>query len=157
MKHLSNTQKLTISALFVTSYIILMYFTQSFSFMQYQIRIATALYALSAIFPFLIVPSGIANFLSNTIFGGLGILDMLGGLFVGLLTASLIVLIKKSKLPLYFICLPIIFIPGLVVPMYLHILLNLPYWVLAVNILIGQIPPSLLGYFLVATLEKHMK
>lgn len=157
MKHLSNTQKLTISALFIASYIILMYFTQSFSFMQYQIRIATSLYALSAIFPFLIVPSGIANFLSNTIFGGLGILDMLGGLFVGLVTSSLIVLIKKSKLPLYFICLPIIFIPGLVVPMYLHVLLNLPYWVLAINILIGQIPPSLLGYFLVATLEKRMK
>lgn len=156
MKVFSNTQKLTISALFIAGYIVLMYFTQSFSFMQYQIRIATALYALSAIFPFLILPSGIANFLSNTLFGGLGIFDMLGGLIVGLLTSTSIVLIKKSKLPLYFICFPIILIPGLIVPMYLHILLNLPYWVLAGNILIGQIPPSLLGYFLVVSSKKHL-
>lgn len=95
MKSISNTQKLTISALFIASYLILMYFTQSFSFMQYQIRIATSLYALSAIFPFLILPSGIANFLSNTLFGGLGIMDMLGGLGVGLLTSLSIVAIKK--------------------------------------------------------------
>lgn len=157
MKSISNTQKLTISALFIASYLILMYFTQSFSFMQYQIRIATSLYALSAIFPFLILPSGIANFLSNTLFGGLGIMDMLGGLGVGLLTSLSIVAIKKSKLPLYFICLPIIFIPGLIVPMYLHLILNLPYWVLAINIIIGQILPSLLGYFLVIALQKRLK
>ena len=44
---------------------------------------------MSALFPFLIIPLGIANCLSNTIMGGLGPLDMLGGGCVGILTCSL--------------------------------------------------------------------
>jgi hypothetical protein len=47
--------------------------TQSFAFGQYQIRISTALYGLSAIFPFLIVPFGLANMFSNLVMGGLGL------------------------------------------------------------------------------------
>ena len=55
MKSLSN-QKLVFSALCIALYIVVMMCTQSFAFGQYQIRIATALYGLSAIFPFLILP-----------------------------------------------------------------------------------------------------
>ena len=50
MKSLSN-QKLVFSALCIALYIVVMMCTQSFAFGQYQIRIATALYGLSAIFP----------------------------------------------------------------------------------------------------------
>jgi hypothetical protein len=35
--------------------------TQSFAFGQYQIRIATAVYALNWTFPFLVAPLGLAN------------------------------------------------------------------------------------------------
>ena len=78
MKNLTKTQKLTISALCTALYLVVMMCTQSFAFGQYQVRIATALYGLSAIFPFLIIPFGLVNVLANTLMGGLGPLDMLG-------------------------------------------------------------------------------
>ena len=108
------------------------------------------------LFPFLILPSGLANALSNTLMGGLGIADIIGGLVVGLLTSSSIVLIRKLNLPRFLIIFPIIFIPGLGVPLYLHILLDLPYWVLATSVIIGQIIPAFIGYLLVITLEKRL-
>ena len=152
----SIARKVAISGIFMVSYIALMFFTQSFSFGQYQIRIATSLYAFSSLFPFLILPSGLANALSNTLMGGLGIADIIGGLVVGLLTSSSIVLIRKLNLPRFLIIFPIIFIPGLGVPLYLHILLDLPYWVLATSVIIGQIIPAFIGYLLVITLEKRL-
>ena len=75
MKNLTKTQKLTISALCMALYLVVMMCTQSFAFGQYQVRIATALYGLSAIFPFLIIPFGLVNVLANTLMGGLGPLD----------------------------------------------------------------------------------
>ena len=75
LEHLSTTQKLTISGLMMALYIVVLYTTQSFSFGAYQIRIATSLYAVSYLCPFLIIPMGLANMLANFLFGGLGILD----------------------------------------------------------------------------------
>ena len=152
----SIARKVAISGIFMASYIALMFFTRGFSFGQYQIRIATSLYAFSSLFPFLILPSGLANALSNTLMGGLGIADIIGGLVVGLLTSSSIVLIRKLNLPRFLIIFPIVFIPGLGVPLYLHILLDLPYWVLATSVIIGQIIPAFVGYLLVITLEKRL-
>ena len=57
-KKFSKTQKLTISAMVMALYIVVLYFTQSFSFGAYQIRIATTLYALSYFCPFLVLPLG---------------------------------------------------------------------------------------------------
>ena len=88
MKNLTKTQKLTISALCMALYLVVMMCTQSFAFGQYQVRIATALYGLSAIFPFLIIPFGLVNVLANTLMGGLGPLDMLGGAGVGYLRGA---------------------------------------------------------------------
>ena len=48
----TKTQKLTISAICIALYLVVMLCTQSFAFGQYQVRIATALYGLSYIFPF---------------------------------------------------------------------------------------------------------
>ena len=42
-KNRSKAQKLTLSAMIIALYVTMMYFTQSFSFGAYQIRIATAL------------------------------------------------------------------------------------------------------------------
>ena len=41
---MSRVQKMTFSAMVMAMYIVILYFTQSFSFGAYQIRIATALY-----------------------------------------------------------------------------------------------------------------
>jgi len=70
--NLSPTKKLTISGMVISLYVVIMFLTQSFAFGQYQIRIATSLYALSAIFPFHIVQLGLSNLLRNTLMGGLG-------------------------------------------------------------------------------------
>ena len=86
-----TTRKLTISAMVVALYIVVLYVTQSVSFGAYQIRIATSLYALAYAFPFLVIPMGIGNLISNFLFGGLGILDMMGGFGVGILTTGIIV------------------------------------------------------------------
>nr|WP_252896179.1 QueT transporter family protein [Veillonella rogosae] len=54
----------------VALYIVVLYLTQSVSFGAYQIRIATSLYALAYAFPFLVIPMGIGNLISNFLFGG---------------------------------------------------------------------------------------
>ena len=58
-KPLSHVQKLTFSGLMIALYVTVLYLTQSFSFGAYQIRIATSLYALAYLFPFLVVPWGL--------------------------------------------------------------------------------------------------
>ena len=93
-----STRKLTISAMVVSLYIVVLYVTQSVSFGAYQIRIATSLYALAYAFPFLVIPMGIGNLISNFLFGGLGILDMMGGFGVGVLTTGIIVGMRKLGL-----------------------------------------------------------
>jgi hypothetical protein len=51
-----TNKKIALSALMTSIYIIKMFFTQGFAFGQFRIRIATSLYGLGYIFPFLIVP-----------------------------------------------------------------------------------------------------
>lgn len=151
----TKTQKLTISAMIMAFYIVALYFTQSFSFGAYQIRIATSMYALSYFCPFLVLPLGLANFIANALFGGLGLPDMIGGCLVGIATSGIIVLIRKFHLPKLFILLPITFIPGLCVPIWLSYLLHLPYPALAVSLCIGQIVPAICGTAIVLLFEKQ--
>lgn len=154
---LSSVQKTVISGLLMAVYIVLMYFTQSFSFGQYQIRIATSIYALGAIYPFLIIPLGLSNMLSNMLMGGLGIFDIAGGAFVGIITTASIYVIKRCRINDWFIALPIIFGPGLIVPIWLSGILHVPYKALAVSVCIGQILPAILGVLLVKQLRKTLK
>lgn len=149
-------KKLTFSALIMALYVIIMFLTQGFAFGQFQIRIATSLYALSYLYPFLIIPLGLSNSISNTIMGGLGPLDMIGGVIAGILTSGAIYLIKKFKLSQWLIVLPIIFIPGLLVPVWLSYILKVPYPVLAFSICIGQIIPGILGVIIVKQLAVVM-
>ena len=151
---MSRVQKLTFSAMVMAIYIVVLYFTQSFSFGAYQIRIATSLYALSYLFPFLVFPLGFANLISNMLFGGFGIADMIGGCLVGILTTASIVLIRKKGWNRTFIAVPIVLIPGLGVAVYLFYFLNIPYWLMALNLCIGQLIPAVVGVVLVKVLER---
>lgn len=151
---MNNNRKLAISAMAIALYVVVMMCTQSFAFGQYQVRIATALYGLSALFPFLVVPLGIANVLSNTLMGGLGILDMVGGFIVGVLTTSLIVFGKKQGWGNWIVWVAVTFVPGLGVPVWLSYLLNIPYLVLASSLLVGQCIAGIAGMALVTALEK---
>ncbi|WP_080146933.1 QueT transporter family protein [Marinilactibacillus piezotolerans] len=155
--HTFNTRKLAISALVIALYVVILAATASFSFGAYQIRIATSLYALSYLFPFLVFPLGLANALSNFFFGGLGLIDIAGGFVIGLLVSGLIAFIRVFGLPRWLIALPIIFVIGFGIPSYLSFLLGVPYWALASNLVVGQIIPGIAGVLLVNVLEKPLK
>ena len=150
-ENMSKVQKLTVSAMVMALYVVVLYFTQSFSFGAYQIRIATALYALAYLFPFLVLPLGFANFIANFLFGGLGLLDWFGGCFVGI-----IVLIRRKGWSRWLMILPIILVPGLGVPSYLSYLLHVPYSVLATSLCIGQSVPAVCGVVLVNVLQRAL-
>lgn len=154
MKQFNNTQRLTISAISIAMYLALMIGTQGFAFGQYQVRIATALYGLSAIFPFTIPAFSIANFVSNTVMGGFGLVDSIGGAIVGLMTTGLIVLAKRQGLGNWVLIPIITFVPGLIVPIWLTYFLPVPYWVLVSSLVVGQFVCGVVSYFLINALEK---
>lgn len=149
----SSNKRITISAMVISLYVVTMYMTQSFAFGAYQVRIATALYALAYIYPFLVVPLGIANLLSNFFFGGLGPLDIIGGTLVGMTTGYLISLVARYNLNTWLSALPIWLVPSLGVSLWLSYLLNIPYGVLVSSLSIGQIPPAIVGVFLIHALQ----
>ena len=144
---------LTISALIMAMYIALMYATQAFAFGAYQVRVATCLYALAYLFPFLIVPLGLANSLSNFL-GGLGLLDIVGGFAVGIVTAAGVYLIRAARLPKALVIPVIIAGPGLIVPLWLSPITGIPYWPLVLSLCVGQTAPAVLGYLLIRLLAK---
>lgn len=156
-ENMSKVQKLTFSAMIIALYVVILYFTQSFSFGAYQIRIATSMYALSYLFPFLVFPLGLANFIANMLFGGFGLIDMVGGCLVGIVTTLLIVGIRKLKWNRWLIIIPIILVPGLGVATYLSYLLSMPYWALALNLCIGQTVPAVCGALLIRVLQRVFK
>jgi uncharacterized membrane protein len=138
----------------IAIYVVTLYITQGFSFGVYQIRIATALYALAYVYPFLVVPLGIANLISNFLFGGLGFLDMFGGCFVGMASAWLIVQIRQHGWNIWLIVLPIWAVPSLGVSVWLSYLLHIPYSILVVSLSVGQIISGICGTFLVHIIER---
>lgn len=155
-KTYSSVQRLTISAIVIALYTVIMYVTQSFAFGAYQIRIATALYALAYLFPFLIIPLGCANLLSNLVLGGLGVFDIVGGLIVGVLTSTLVYLVRRKNLPCLLTAIPIILIPGLLVATWLSYLLQIPYGAMALSLLIGQVIPGVVGALCIVLLRNKI-
>lgn len=156
MKNEKNyTKTIAVSGVAMALYIAVMLFTQSFAFGSVQVRIATAIYSLSYIFPFLTVPLGIANGLGNLI-GGFGIFDIVGGFFVGIITCTAIMWVKKLKLSEFWVIPILIAGPGLIVPIWLSVILNLPYLPLAASLCLGQVIPAIVGYFLIKIGEKTL-
>lgn len=153
MKQLTPTQKLTISGAVMAIYIVVMYFTQSFAFGQYQVRIATAIYGTAYLFPFLVVPLGLSNLLANMVMGGLGFFDIVGGGIVGLLTAGCCALIGRRKASPWWVIAPIGLIPALLVSAWLSALLNVPYPALVASLLVGQFISGIVGALLVKALK----
>lgn len=146
-------KSMTISGLVIAMYVVIMTLTQSFAFGAIQVRIATSLYALAYLCPFLVLPLGAANIISNMLLGGLGFFDIFGGGLVGIITSLLVFGVRKFNLKLPLIMIPIIFVPGLVVPIWLSGLTGVDYRVLATSLCLGQVIPSMLGLLLVVTLK----
>ena len=105
-------------------------------------------------FPFLILPFGLANVVSNTVMGGLGLPDIIGGFIVGIVTTSIIVFAKRRGCGNWIIWAAVTFVPGLGVPVWLSVLLDIPYLVLASSLLIGQCICGIASVMLVTALER---
>ena len=147
---MSISKRISYSGIVIAIYIVIVFATQNFSFGQYQIRIATGLYALSFHFPFLVVPLAIANALSNLIMGGLGLFDIVGGFIVGLLTTGCIAFLGKKVRNATILVMPIALGPTLIVPIWLSVILQIPYLLLVVSLLIGQVISAYtLGLFII--------
>ena len=157
IEHLSRTQKITISGAVMAVYIVVMYFTQSFAFGQYQVRIATAIYGVAYLFPFLVVPLGLSNLIANMLMGGLGVFDIVGGGIVGILTAGCCALLGRRKLSPWLTAVPVTLIPALGVSLWLSKLLGIPYWALAASLLVGQAISGVVGAMLVKALMRIWK
>ena len=157
MKNMEKTRKLCFSGAVMAIYIVLMYLTQSFAFGQYQVRIATAIYSTAYLFSFLVVPLALANLLSNMLMGGFGFFDIVGGGLVGLLTAGCCAWLGKKRLNVALTALPVTLIPALGVASWLSYLLGLPYWVMALSLLVGQLISGLAGVLLTSALKKIWK
>lgn len=145
--------KLTISAMCIALYCVIMYLTQSFSFGAIQMRVATAMYGLGYLFPFLIIPMGIANFLSNLL-GGMGAIDMIGGCVVGMLATGGCVLIRRLKWNRWICIVPIVVFPSFIVSLWLSPITGVPYLALVGSLALGQAVPAVLGVILAEVLGK---
>ena len=108
---------------------------------------------MAFVYPFLVVPLGLANFIANFLFGGLGFIDMIGGCFVGMATTWLIVQVRQRHSNLWLAALPIWWVPTLCVSAWLAYLLNLPYAVLVSSLAVGQLPPAICGVLLIQALS----
>ena len=86
--------------------------------------------------------------------GGLGLPDIIGGFIVGIVTTSIIVYGKRHGCGNWIIWAAVTFVPGLGVPVWLSVLLDIPYFVLASSLLIGQCICGVASVMLVTALER---
>ena len=149
-----KNSKLCISGVVVAAYVAIVYLTQSISFGQFQVRIATSIYSLVYLFDFLCLPLALANMLSNFLFGSMGILDTIGGFLIGLITTRLICVLKKQSKNTWVCCLPIAIAPSFVVPIWLHYILNIKYFILVAMLVPGQTVACLMGKIVIIPVAK---
>lgn len=158
MKIHNEFHKLTHSAIVISLYVIVMFLTQKFAFGQYQIRMATSLYVLAAPYPYLVIPLGLANMLSNIFMGGLGVMDIIGGFIAGIFTAGTIALMKNITDKAWLLVIPVAIIPSFIVPIWLSYILKEPYLILVASLLIGQtIVAYTLGMLLLKIFRKRIR
>lgn len=136
-----------IAAIYVTINIIF----APISYGPVQVRIAEALAVLPFIDPAAIGGLFLGCILSN-IWGGLGIVDVLGGSLCTLIAAILTYRMKKP----IFAPLPPVLVNAIGVSLYLHLLFELPYWLTLIYIGFGQlIACYLIGYPLLLVLLRR--
>ena len=132
-------------------YVILTIIFAPISYGPIQVRIAEALVILPFIEPSAIIGLFIGCILAN-IYGGLGMVDIIGGSFCTLIAAYLTSKVKNPKLA----PLPPVIINAFGVSIYLHLLFDLPYWITVLYIGIGEfIACYVLGYPLLILLIKN--
>jgi uncharacterized membrane protein len=117
------------------------------------VRIAEALVVLPFIDSSAIIGLFLGCILAN-IYGGLGMVDIIGGSLCTLIAAYLTYKVNNPKLA----PLPPVLINAFGVSIYLHLLFDLPYWITVLYIGIGEVIACyVLGYPLLILLIKNKK
>jgi uncharacterized membrane protein len=147
-----NSKRLTRGAMIAGLYIIITYLLAPFSFGPLQFRASEALTVLPILYPEAIPALFIGVLLSN-FFGGLGMVDIIGGSLVTLLAAYFTYYFRNSILAY----LSPIVLNGFLISIYLHVLFGLPYWLTVIEISASEaLVVFLLGYPLIYYLRKRV-
>jgi uncharacterized membrane protein len=140
-------------AMIAAIYVVLNIIFAPISYGPIQVRIAEALVILPFIDPSAIIGLFLGCVLAN-IYGGLGMVDVIGGSLCTLIAAYLTYKLKNPKLA----PLPPVLINAFGVSIYLHLLFDLPYWITVLYIGIGEVIACyILGYPLLIILIKNKK
>lgn len=146
-----NTKRLTRGAMITGLYIVITYILAPVSFGPLQFRASEALTVLPILYPEAI-PALFLGVLFSNIFGGLGMVDIIGGSFVTLIAAYFTYYYRGSILAYLS---PVVF-NGLLISIYLKVLFGLPYWLTVIQISISEaVVIFLLGYPLIYYLKKR--
>ena len=140
-------------AMIAAIYVVLNIVFAPISYGPIQVRIAEALVVLPFIDPSAIIGLFLGCILAN-VYGGLGMVDIIGGSLCTLVAAYLTYKVKNPKLA----PLPPVLINAFGVSIYLHLLFDLPYWMTVLYIGIGEVIACyILGYPLLILLIKNKK
>ncbi|MDI3546643.1 MAG: hypothetical protein PWR10_295 [Halanaerobiales bacterium] len=146
-----STKRLTRGAIIAGLYIVITYILAPVSFGPLQFRASEALTVLPIIYPEAIPALFIGCLISN-IFGGLGLVDIIGGSLVTLVAAYFTYYFRGSILAY----LSPVVLNGLLISIYLKVLFDLPYWLTAIEIAASEaLVVFLLGYPLIYYLKKR--
>jgi uncharacterized membrane protein len=145
-----NTKKLAVVTVFAALYAVGVIFLAPISFGIGQVRVADALLPLSMIFG---LPSALGFSLgcivSNSVSGGLGIIDIVGGAGANLVACTLAWYIgrKGSRAQRFLGTVAETVAVGLIVGGYLSLLLHVPLEISILGVLIGEIiAVNLIGF-----------
>lgn len=146
-----DSKKLARGAAVTAIYVVITYFLAPISFGPLQFRAAEALTVLPIIFPEAVPALFLGVFLAN-LFGGLGLVDIVGGSLVTLLAAYLT---YKNRNNIFAYLSPIL-LNAFLISIYLHFLFELPYWLNVVQIALSEAAVVIiLGVPLIKYLKQH--
>ena len=144
-----NTKKLAVVTVFAALYAVGVVFLAPISFGIVQVRVADAMLPLAMIFG---LPGALGlslGCLVSNVFGGLGIVDIIGGASANLIACSLAWYIgRKGKSAQRFLgTVAISVVVGLIVGGYLSWLLQVPLVISLLGVLVGEvIAVNLIGF-----------
>lgn len=154
----SSALKITVFTIFTTLYTVLVVFLAPVSFGIYQVRLADCLLPLSMIFG---IPSvlglSLGAVLSN-FYGGLGVVDVVGGSFANLIACFLAYYIsqKRGVISRFIGSVIQTIVITLIVGGYLAILFQVPLEIGLIGVMIGSIISiNLLGFPIEELLRKN--
>ena len=148
----NNNRFLTRGALIAGLYIVITYILAPMSFGPVQFRLSEALTVLPILYPEAIPGLFIGVLLSN-IFGGMGLVDIIGGSLVTLIAAYTTYRLRGS---IFAYLSPVIF-NGLLISLYIHVIYEIPYWATVFQITISEaVVVFIFGYPLIQYLKKKV-